>query len=394
MAKLSVDRLQVQGKRVLVRVDFNVPLKDGEVTDDTRIKAALPTIQHLVSQGARVVLVSHLGRPKGGPDPKLSLAPVAKRLEALLGQPVTFSEQVVGPEAEAAAKDLADGQVLLLENVRFHAEEEKNDPGFAKALAALAELYVSDAFGTVHRAHSSTEGVAHLFEQAACGFLIAKELEYLGTALKKPKGKYVAVLGGAKVGDKIGVIRSLLQRADVLMVGGAMAYTFLKAQGHTTGNSLLDEPHLELAGELLAEAPKQGKSLMTPIDHVVAPEAREDVRAETCGVNIADGMVGLDIGPNTVESYTNVIKRAKLVLWNGPMGMFELSPFRAGTMAIARALAASDATTIVGGGDSVSAVNMAGVADQISHISTGGGASLEFLEGQELPGIRVLTEVE
>jgi phosphoglycerate kinase len=392
MAKLSVERLEVAGKTVLVRVDFNVPLEGGRVTDDTRIEAALPTIRHLVEAGARVVLMSHLGRPKGQRKPELSLAPVARRLEALLGAPVAFCPEVVGAVAQAAAKALAPGGVLLLENLRFHPEEEKNDPAFAKALAGLGDLFVSDAFGTVHRAHASTEGVAHHFAQAAAGFLIARELEYLGQTLGKPRRPFVAVLGGAKVGDKIAVIQSLLHRADSVLIGGAMAYTFLKSQGHGIGKSLLDAPHLELARSLLADAPRLGKSLVLPIDHRVGAAISPDAAAEDCGLEIPDDRIGLDIGPATALAFANSIRRAKLVVWNGPMGMFELPNFAHGTLTVAEAMAETEATTIVGGGDSVAAVNQAGVADRISHISTGGGASLEFLEGRKLPGIEVLTD--
>ena len=392
MAKLSVDKLDVAGKTVLVRVDFNVPLDGGRVTDDTRITASLPTIRHLLGAGARVVLMSHLGRPKGKPKPEFSLKPAADRLAELLGQPVAFSPEVIGEGALAAVRALKPGGVLLLENLRFHPEEEKNDPAFAKALAGLADVFVSDAFGTVHRAHASTEGVAHFFPQAAAGYLIAKELEYLGQTLVKPRRPFVAVLGGAKVGDKIGVIQALLKRADSVLIGGAMAYTFLKAQGHAIGKSLLDEPHLELARTLLAEAPKLGKALVLPIDHRVAAEISPQATAEECGVEIPEGRIGLDIGPATALAYGTAIRRAKLVVWNGPMGMFELPAFAQGTLAVAKAMAESEATTIVGGGDSVAAVNQSGVAEKISHISTGGGASLEFLEGRELPGIAVLTD--
>jgi len=393
MAKLSVEQLDVAGKTVLVRVDFNVPLDSGRVTDDTRIVAALPTIRHLIERGARVVLMSHLGRPKGQRKPELSLEPVARRLSELLGSPVAFSPEVIGEGAQQAVAALQPGGVLLLENLRFHPEEEKNDPDFAKALAALADCYVSDAFGTVHRAHASTEGVARRFPRAAAGFLIAKELEYLGQTLVKPKRPFVAVLGGAKVGDKIGVIQALLKRADSVLIGGAMAYTFLKAQGRSIGKSLLDEPHLELARTLLAEAPKQGKALLLPIDHRVGAEISPQTQAEECGIEIPADRIGLDIGPATATAYAQAIKRAKLVVWNGPMGMFELPAFAEGTFVVARAMAETAAITIVGGGDSVAAVNQAGVADRISHISTGGGASLEFLEGRKLPGIEVLTNV-
>jgi len=392
MGKLSVDRLPVEGRTVLVRVDFNVPLEGERVRDDTRIRAALPTIEHLRGRKARVVLVSHLGRPKGKPNPALSLKPVAGRLAELLGAPVAFSTDVIGPGARAVIEATAPGDVVLLENVRFHPEEEKNDPAFAKALADLADLFVSDAFGTVHRAHASTAGVAAHFPQAAAGFLIAAELEFLGKALAATEKPYVAILGGAKVGDKIAVIRSMLDRADRLLIGGAMAYTFLKAQGHQVGKSLLDEPHLGLAGELMAEAKAKGTALLLPSDHLVAAEVSPHAAAEPSGVDIAADRIGLDIGPASVAAYTKALADARLVVWNGPMGMFELPAFREGTFAIARALADSGAVSVVGGGDSVAAVNQAGVAGRISHISTGGGASLEFLEGKTLPGIAVLTD--
>jgi phosphoglycerate kinase len=391
MAKLTVDRLDARGRSVLVRVDFNVPLDNGRVGDDTRIRAALPTIRHLMERGAKVVLCSHLGRPKGKPDPQYSLAPVAEHLARLLGRPVAFSADIAGAGAKRAAAALAPGEVLLLENLRFDSREERNDPEFARALATLAEFFVSDAFGTVHRAHASTAGVARYFPQAACGFLIARELEFLGMALHEPRHPYVAILGGAKVGDKIGVIRSLLERADVLLIGGAMAYTFLQAQGHSVGDSLLDTEHLKLAESLLGAA--KGKALRLPLDHVVAAEMKPEARAERCdGVDIPDGKRGLDIGPRTVEAFCGEIAKAKLIVWNGPMGVFEIQQFRAGTFAIARATAESGAISVVGGGDSVAAVNQAGVAGRISHISTGGGASLEFLEGRTLPGIAVLTD--
>ena len=392
MTKLRVDQLDVAGKTVLVRVDFNVPLAGGKVADDTRVRGALPTIRYLTGQGARVVLASHLGRPKGERKAGLSLAPVAKCLEGLLGTPVAFSPEAVGEAAARAVAALAPGGVLLLENLRFYAGEERNDPAFARSLASLADRFVSDAFGTVHRAHASTAGVAPLFPRAACGFLIAKELEFLGRALHEPRSPYVAVLGGAKVGDKIGVIRSLLARADTLLIGGAMAYTFLKAQHHAVGDSLLDGPHLELAGSLLAEAAAAGKPLQLPEDHLIAPRADPEATAQPCGQDIPEGQMGLDIGAATVARFTAEIARASMIVWNGPMGVFELTPFREGTFAVARAIAESGAFSIVGGGDSVAAVNQVGVAERISHLSTGGGASLEFLEGRSLPGIEVLTD--
>jgi len=393
MGKLTVEQLEVEGKAILVRVDFNVPLNDGHVGDDTRIRAALPTIRHLIQRGAKVVLASHLGRPKGEANPKYTLRPVATRLQELLGSPVAFSPDVVGDAAKSAVEAMSPGDVLLLENVRYHAGEEANDPEFAKALANLADGFVSDAFGTVHRAHASTAGVAALFPQAACGFLIAKELEFLGQALFQPQSPYVAIVGGAKVGDKIAVINSLLERADKLLIGGAMAYTFLKALGHTVGTSLLDEPNLELAGKLIEQSKAQGKEIMLPVDHLIADKPAPDAIAETCNIDIPDGKMALDIGPNTVRNYQAALSGAKMIVWNGPMGMFEMPPFQKGTFAIAYAVADSNAVSIVGGGDSVAAANQAGVSDRISHISTGGGASLEFLEGKQLPGIVALTEV-
>lgn len=392
MRKLTVDRLDVSGKRALLRVDFNVPLENGRVMDDTRIRAALPTIRHLIGRGARVILASHLGRPKGKADPRLSLAPVARHLESVLGAPVAFSPESTGEGAAGAVAALSEGGVLLLENLRFHPGEEANDPEFARALAALADVYVSDAFGTVHRAHASTAGLARYFPQAACGFLIAKELQFLGMALERPQSPFVAILGGAKLGDKIPVVRSLLERTDTLLIGGAMAYTFLKRQGHQVGDSLLDESHLQLAGELLAKAQAAGKTVLLPSDHLVAERVAPDAAAEPCGVDIPAGRIGLDIGPETTARYVAALADAKMIVWNGPMGMFELPAFQAGTFALAHAVAESGAISVVGGGDSVAAVNRAGVAERISHLSTGGGASLEFLEGKRLPGIEVLTD--
>ncbi|MCH8884882.1 MAG: phosphoglycerate kinase [SAR324 cluster bacterium] len=395
MRKLTVDRLDVSGKRALLRVDFNVPLENGRVMDDTRIRAALPTIRHLIGRGARVILASHLGRPKGKADPRLSLAPVARHLESVLGAPVAFSPESTGEGAAGAVAALSEGGVLLLENLRFHPGEEANDPEFARALAALADVYVSDAFGTVHRAHASTAGLARYFPQAACGFLIAKELQFLGMALERPQSPFVAILGGAKLGDKIPVVRSLLERTDTLLIGGAMAYTFLRARGHEVGSSLLDEAHLGLAAELIEQAEAAGKALRLPLDHVVAAEASADAEPEPCGgPDIPAGRMGLDIGPRTVAAYGEAVAEAKTIVWNGPLGVFEIEAFQAGTFAMARAVADSEAVSIVGGGDSVAAVNRAGVAERISHISTGGGAALEFLEGKTLPGIAVLTDLD
>ena len=392
MAKLKVDQLRVKEKTVLLRVDFNVPLADGKVTDDTRLRAALPTITHLTKAGAKVVLVSHLGRPKGEPKPAFSLAPVAGLLGKLLRRSVAFSPDTIGPQAQARITALRKGGVILMENLRFHPGEEGNDPQFAKALADLADLYVSDAFGTVHRAHASTAGVAKFFPQAACGFLIARELEFLGQTLSRPKRPFVAVLGGAKVSDKIGVIQALLKRVDTLLIGGAMAYTFLKAKGHAIGNSLVEEKHLELAGALLEEAPRSGKAIVLPIDHRIASEISPQAEARECGIEIPDGYIGLDIGAHTALAFALAVRRAKLVVWNGPMGMFELPAFKEGTYTLAQGVAECEGVTIAGGGDSVAAINQTGLAKRINHISTGGGASLEFLEGKKLPGIAALTD--
>ncbi len=388
MAKLSVRDLALKGKRVFIRVDFNVPLAAGgqEITSDKRIKASLPTIKYALDQGAGLVLASHLGRPKGKVNPEMSLKPVAKRLEELLGRPVKMAPDCVGPEVEAMKP--APGEVLLLENLRFHAEEEKNEPEFARKLAGLCDLYVNDAFGTAHRAHASTVGMIRFVPQAAAGLLMDKELEYLTLATKDPPRPCVAILGGAKVSDKIEVIQNLMKFVDQLLIGGAMAYTFLKAKGEPTGKSLVEEDKVGLARELMASA---GARLTLPLDHVVAAvlEAGAENRAvET----IPDGMLGVDIGPKTIEKYASIISAAKTVIWNGPMGVFEKPPFDKGTVALAQAVAGSGAVSVVGGGDSEKAVKSAGVADKISHISTGGGASLEFLSGLELPGVAALTE--
>jgi phosphoglycerate kinase len=394
MAKLSIRDLDLAGKRVLVRVDFNVPLSDRqEIGDDTRIRAALPTIRHAVERGAAVLLVSHLGRPKGKVVPAMSLAPAAARLSELLGVPVPLAPDCIGPAAEAAATACGPGQVLMLENCRFHDGDEKNDDGMSRALAALCDVFVNDAFGAAHRAHASTVGVTKYVPVAAVGLLMAKELEYLGRAMGNPGRPFVAVLGGAKVSDKIGVLTSLVGKVDALLVGGGMAYTFLKAQGMAIGGSLLEADKLEVAREVLQMARARGVTVLLPMDHVIA----EAVSA-TAETRLADstaipaGWKGLDIGPKARDAFATAIRGAKTVVWNGPMGVFELAPFREGTFAVARALAASAAVSIVGGGDSVAAVTQAGVADKISHISTGGGASLEFLEGIELPGVAALTD--
>jgi phosphoglycerate kinase len=387
LQKKTVRDLDAAGKRVLVRCDFNVPLERGTIADDRRIVEALPTIRHLLGQGAKVILASHLGRPKGGPSPEFSLRPVADRLKELLGQDVGLLPDCVGPEVEQAVQALGPGQAVLLENVRFHAEEEANDPAFAERLAGLAEAFVNDAFGTAHRAHASTEGVArHL--PAFAGFLIEKEIEFLGRALDEPKRPFVAILGGAKVKDKIAVIESLLPKVDKLLIGGGMAFTFLKAQGHEIGKSLLDEGHIEFAKGLVGN----GKVLL-PTDVVIADELQEDAEARTVAADaIPPDAIGADIGPETSRAFADEIASAGTVVWNGPMGVFEMEPFAAGTRAVAEAMAASGATTIVGGGDSAAAVEEFGLAEKMSHVSTGGGASLEFLEGKELPGIAALQD--
>ncbi len=388
MAKLSIRDLDLKNKRVFIRVDFNVPLAAGgqEITSDKRIRASLPTIQYALEQGAGVILASHLGRPKGKPNPEMSLKPVAKRLAELLGRPVKMAPDCVGPEVEAMKP--APGEILLLENLRFHPEEEKNDPAFAKQLASLCDLYVNDAFGSAHRAHASTVGMVQFVPKAAAGLLLAKELEYLGKATTNPERPCIAILGGAKVSDKIEVIQNLLKFVDKLLIGGAMAYTFMKAQGKATGSSLVEDEKVDLAKELLATA---GGKILLPVDHIVAAELKEGAEARAVEA-IPDGMMGLDIGPKTIEAYSAEIAKAKTIIWNGPMGVFEKPPFDRGTVALAKAVAESGALSVVGGGDSEKAIKAAGVADKISHISTGGGASLEFLAGIELPGVAALTD--
>ena len=391
--KKTIEDIDVSGKKVLVRCDFNVPLDENKnITDETRINAALPTIKYLLEHGAAVILCSHLGRPKGEFNMKYSLAPVAKRLSEKLGFEVKLAKDVIGPDAKKLAAEVKPGQAVLLENVRFHAEEEKNDPAFAKELASMADIYVSDAFGTVHRAHASTAGVAQ-YLPAVAGFLIGKELNFLGKAVTDPERPFVAILGGAKVKDKIGVITNLIEKVDTLLIGGGMAYTFMKATGGEIGNSLCDDERLSLALELLDKAKAKGVKLLLPIDNVCGKEFNNDTEQMVCeSGKIPEGWEGLDIGPKTVELFSKEIKAAKTVVWNGPMGVFEMPNFAKGTLAIATAMAESDATTIIGGGDSAAAVTQMGLADKMSHISTGGGASLEFLEGKTLPGVAALND--
>jgi phosphoglycerate kinase len=392
--KRSVRDLDPSGKRVLMRVDFNVPVKGGEVGDDTRIVAALPTIRYLLEKKARLILMSHLGRPDGKADPKYSLRPVAARLERLLRQPVAFASDCVGPEAEAAAKALGDGQVLLLENLRFHAEEEANDAAFARRLAALGECYVNDAFGTAHRAHASTEAVATLLKPAVAGFLMQRELEYLGRALARPERPFVAILGGAKISGKIDVISALLGKVDRLLIGGAMMFTFLRAQGKATGRSLVEEDRIGMAREVLAAAGQRGVQLLLPVDCIASTAADGSAPSRTVAVDQLEAdQMGVDIGPRSVAAIAAALSDARTVLWNGPMGIFEVEAFAGGTRAVAQALAEASgrgAVTVVGGGDSVAAIQQAGLAERMTHVSTGGGASLEFLEGKVLPGVQAL----
>ena len=389
--KKSVQDIQVTGKKVLVRCDFNVPLDGQTITDAKRIKEALPTIQYLADHGAKVILCSHLGRPKGEFNLKYSLAPVAKKLSELLGKPVALAADVIGPDAQAKAAALQDGDVMLLENVRFHAEEEKNDPEFAKKLASLAEVYVNDAFGTAHRAHASTEGVSHYLSPSVCGFLIEKEIRIMGGALSNPKRPFVAILGGAKVSDKIGVIHNLMDKVDTLIIGGAMAYTFHKANGYRIGNSLCEDDKIDLAKELMAQAQEKGIRFLLPVDNRAGDKYDPDCHAiDVDSDNIPDGYMGLDIGPRTEKLFADAIQGAGTVVWNGPMGVSEWEKFASGTRQVAQAVASSGAISIIGGGDSAAAIEKLGFADKVTHISTGGGASLEFLEGKTLPGLACL----
>ncbi|HEX29679.1 TPA: phosphoglycerate kinase [Candidatus Poribacteria bacterium] len=392
MTKLSVRDLDLKGKRVLMRVDFNVPLEKGVITDDTRIRAALPTIKYIIERGGKLILMSHLGRPKGV-DPKLSLKPVSKRLSELLGKEVKMAPDCIGDEVQRMVAEMKEGDVILLENLRFHKGETENDPEFARELASLGDVYVSDAFGAAHRAHASTEGVTKFIPQAAAGFLMEKEIEYLSKAVQSPEHPFVVILGGAKVSDKIGVLTNMLERADAILIGGGMAYTFLKAQGYNVGKSIVEDDKLDLARQIMNEAKEKGVEFKLPVTTVIADRFAPDANSKVVkSTEIPDGWLGVDIGPETVEEFSKVIGRAKMIVWNGPLGVYEFDKFAKGTVAVAKLLAESDAITIIGGGDCVAAVQKAGVADKMTHISTGGGASLEFLEGKELPGIAALSD--
>ncbi|CEO31522.1 phosphoglycerate kinase [Paraclostridium sordellii] len=391
--KKTIEDINVCGKRVLVRCDFNVPLKDGVITDENRLNGAMPTIKYLVDKGAKVILCSHLGKPKGEAKPELSLAPVAKRLSEMLGKEVVFAadENVVGENAKAAVAKMENGDVVLLENTRYRKEETKNEENFSKELASLAEIFVNDAFGTAHRAHCSTVGAGEFLAERACGYLIQKELKFLGEAVANPVRPFTAILGGAKVSDKIAVINELLEKVDNLIIGGGMAYTFLKAQGYEIGTSLVEEDKVEYAKEMMEKAKAKGVKLLLPIDNAVADKFADVKPVITEDANIPSGYMGLDIGPKTIEEYVNTVNASKTIVWNGPMGVFEFENFASGTLAVAKAMAQlTDATTVIGGGDSAAAVNQLGFGDKMTHVSTGGGASLEFLEGKELPGIVAL----
>lgn len=392
--KKTIEDIQVKGKRVLVRCDFNVPLKDGVITDENRLVGALPTIKYLMENGAKVILCSHLGKAKG-PDPSKTLAPVAKRLSEMLGKEIVFAadDTVVGENAKKAVAEMKEGDVVLLENTRFRPEEGKNEDSFSKDLASLADIFVNDAFGTAHRAHCSTVGVTKFVDTAVCGYLIQKELKFLGEAVEDPQRPFVAILGGAKVSDKINVINNLLDKVDTLIIGGGMAYTFLKAQGYEIGTSLVEEDKVEYSKEMMEKAKAKGVNLLLPVDNVVADRfAADAIPVVTEDQNIPPAHMGLDIGPKTSKLYAEAVKDAKTVIWNGPMGVFEFESFAQGTIEVAKAMAEADATTVIGGGDSAAAVNILGFGDKMTHISTGGGASLEFLEGKELPGIVALND--
>ena len=398
--KKSVDDINVKGQRVLVRCDFNVPLKDGKITDENRLVAALPTIKKLIADGGKVILCSHLGKPKGEPKPELSLAPVAKRLSELLGQEVKFAAdpEVVGPNAKAAVEAMKDGEVVLLENTRYRAEETKNGEAFSKELASLADVFVNDAFGTAHRAHCSNVGVTQYVKTSVVGYLMQKEINFLGNAVNNPERPFVAILGGAKVADKLNVIANLLEKCDTLIIGGGMAYTFLKAKGYGVGTSLVDDEKIDYCKEMMEKAEKLGKKLLLPVDTTIAKEFPNPIDAEievsvVPSNEIPADMMGLDIGTKTAELYAEAVKSAKTVVWNGPMGVFENPILAKGTIAVAKSLAETDATTIIGGGDSAAAVNTLGFGDKMTHISTGGGASLEFLEGKELPGVAAANDL-
>ena len=393
--KKTIEDINVRGKKCLVRCDFNVPLKDGKITDENRLVGAMPTIKYLIENGAKVILCSHLGKPKGEPKPELSLAPVATRLSEMLGQEVVFAADanVVGENAKKAVAEMKDGDVVLLENTRYRKEETKNEEGYSKELASLAEVFVNDAFGTAHRAHCSTVGAGQFLEERVCGYLIQKELDFLGSAVENPVRPFLAILGGAKVSDKLGVINNLLEKVDTLIIGGGMAYTFIKALGHEIGTSLLEEDKVAYAKEMMDKAKAKGVNLLLPVDVVYADRFAEDAQPHiTEGRDIPADCMGLDIGPKTRELFANAVRESKTIVWNGPMGVFEFENFANGTKAIAHAMADVDATTIIGGGDSAAAVNQMGFGDKMSHISTGGGASLEFLEGKELPGIVALDD--